>query len=179
MLVLEKKQIAQLIQNIADNIISTTASNEIIAVVGIRRKGIFIGNRLAAILSEKLGREIECGSTDITLYRDDVHDPERVLNIAPTDIPFDIEGKTIILVDDVLHTGRSCRAAIDSIIEFGRPAAIRLAALIERDKREFPIQADYVGMHIDVKDNSKIAVSTEELDGVDEVRIIQNEEKQN
>ena len=179
MLVLEKKQIARIIENIAESIINNTSANETIAVVGIRRKGIFIGNRLAAILSNKLGREIECGSTDITLYRDDVHDPEKVLNIAPTDIPFDIEGKTIILVDDVLHTGRSCRAAIDSIIEFGRPAAIRLAALIERDKREFPIQADYIGKHIDVDDDCKVVVKTEELDGIDEVRIIKNEENQN
>jgi pyrimidine operon attenuation protein / uracil phosphoribosyltransferase len=173
MLVLEKKQIAEMIEKIADDIANSLGETEEIAVVGIRSKGIFIAKRLAALLSSKLQKEVDCGSIDITLYRDDVHDPAKVLSIAPTDIQFDVEGKTIILVDDVLHTGRSCRAAMDSVIEFGRPSAIRLATLIERDRREFPIQADFVGMHIKAGENQKIAVSSQEADGIDEVRIVE------
>ena len=171
MLVLDKEQIAEAIEIMANDIVMNTSVDADIAVVGIRSKGIFVGQRLAKLVGEKLGKNIECGSTDITLYRDDIHDPEKVLKIAPTDIPFDVDGKTIILVDDVLHTGRSCRAAMDSVIEFGRPAAIRLAALIERDHREFPIKADYVGKHLDVKRSQMVNVLMEEADGIDEVQI--------
>jgi pyrimidine operon attenuation protein / uracil phosphoribosyltransferase len=174
MLVLDKGQIADTIERISDDIVNSISSDCDIAVVGIRRKGIFVGQRLAASLSNKLARPIECGSTDITLHRDDVHDPEKLLKMAPTDIPFDIDGKTLILVDDVLHTGRSCRAAMDAVIEFGRPAAIKLAALVERGKREFPIQADYVGIRLEVEEGHRVVVLMQESDGVDSVDIVEN-----
>ncbi len=172
MLVFNKEQIAHAIELMACQIINSIDSRTDIAVVGIRKKGIYVGQRLAKLLSQKLGREIDCGSTDITLYRDDIHDPEKVLQIGTTDIRFDVNDRTIILVDDVLHTGRSCRAAMDSVIEFGRPAAIKLAALIDRGQREFPIQADYVGHHLEVRPNEIVAVSLEESDQLDEVRIV-------
>ncbi len=175
MLVFNKEQIAHAIELMACQVINNIDSDADIAVVGIRKKGIYVGQRLAEVLSEKLGRQIECGSTDITLYRDDIHDPEKVRQIGTTDIRFDVNDRTIILVDDVLHTGRSCRAAMDSVIEFGRPAAIRLATLIDRGQREFPIQADYVGHHLEVRANETVAVSLEECDGIDEVRIVSND----
>ena len=177
MLALDKDQIAKAMNEIAEQIVINTADDADIAVVGIMSKGIFVGQRLAKMLSAKLGREIECGSTDMTLYRDDIHDPEKVLNVQPTDIPFDVDGKTIILADDVLQTGRSCRAAMDSVIEFGRPAAIRLATLIDRDQREFPIRADYVGKRLDVADDYTVMVLMEEIDGIDEVRIVKKQNK--
>lgn len=177
MLVLDKEQIAHSIELIACQIINSLEDeNADIAVVGIRNKGIYVGKRVCKLLSEKLGRRIECGSTDITLYRDDIHDPEKVLNVGTTDIPFDVNDKIIILVDDVIYTGRSCRAALDSVIEFGRPAAIRLATLIDRGQREFPIQPDYVGHHIEVRNNESIAVRLQERDGYDEVRVVQSEQ---
>lgn len=179
MLVLDKAQIAEAIESIVDQVFDSIQDDVDIdiAVVGIRRKGIFVGQRLAKLLSEKLGREIQCGSTDITLYRDDIHDPEKVLQVEPTDIPFDVDGKTIILVDDVLHTGRSCRAAMDSVIEFGRPAAIKLAALIERDQRELPIRSDYVGKKLDVPADKIVVVLTEEADDIDEVHVVKMNKK--
>ena len=116
-----------------------------LAVIGIRSRGEILAQRLAEKLSKKLNKKIPCGALDITLYRDDINSPRGGggLQVRTTDIGFDISDKLIILFDDVLYTGRSTRAALDALIDLGRPKAIRLAVLVERAGREFPIQADY------------------------------------
>ncbi len=147
-------------------------------VVGIRSRGEVLGKRLASVLSEKLGTEVSSGTLDIALYRDDFDDPhgESLRAVGITDLPGDISDKVIILADDVLHTGRSCRAALDAIVDFGRPAKIRLAVLVDRGQREFPIQADYVGFTAEVGSDEMVRVSFKETDGEDLVCVVNSDE---
>ena len=120
-------------------------------MIGIRSRGAELAHRLTALLSKKSKQEIPCGVLDITLYRDDLNDAHSVAHheVRTTEITFNIDGKLILLVDDVLFTGRSTRAALDALIDLGRPQAIRLAVLVDRGGREFPIQADYACTKID------------------------------
>lgn len=130
-----------------------------------------LAERLSSKLSKKLGREVLCGTLDITLYRDDLNSPqgEGQPQVRTTEIGFDVDGKIIILVDDVLYTGRSARAAMDALIDLGRPRAIKLAVLVDRAGRELPIQADYAGYKADVVPGKLVQVSLVESDGKDEV----------
>jgi pyrimidine operon attenuation protein/uracil phosphoribosyltransferase len=142
-----------------------------IAVIGIRSRGEILAQRLSSRLSRKLGKEVPCGTLDITLYRDDLNSPgiARQPQVRTTEIGFDINDKIIILVDDVLYTGRSTRAAMDALIDLGRPKAIKLAVLVDRAGREFPIQADYAGFKTDVLPGELVRVNLVESDGKDEV----------
>jgi pyrimidine operon attenuation protein/uracil phosphoribosyltransferase len=128
---------------------------------------------MSELLSEKLGKEIPCGTLDITLYRDDLNSPQGITQpqVRTTEIGFDVHDKIIILVDDVLYTGRSARAAMDALIDLGRPRAIRLAVLVDRAGREFPIQADYAGYKSDAEPGNLVQVNLVESDGKDEVII--------
>lgn len=141
-----------------------------LAVVGIRSRGEVLAQRLVDRLHRLGAERIDVGTLDITLYRDDLAErgPQAVLR--KTDIPFDIDGRFIILMDDVLHTGRSVRAALDALVDLGRPRAIRLAVLVDRPGRELPIQADYVGVRVSQED-VPVAVRLTESDGIDEVRV--------
>ncbi len=141
-----------------------------LAVVGIRSRGEVLAQRLVDRLHQLGAERIEAGTLDITLYRDDLAErgPQAVLR--KTDIPFDIDGCFIILMDDVLHTGRSVRAALDALVDLGRPRAIRLAVLVDRPGRELPIQADYVGIRVS-REDVPVAVRLTESDGIDEVRV--------
>ena len=147
------------------------SSDNGLAIIGIRSRGEILAQRLADRLSQKLRKSIPCGTLDITLYRDDLNAPhgDNQPQVRTTEIGFNIDGKTIILVDDVLYTGRSARAAMDALIDLGRPKAIRLAVLIERTGRELPIQADYYGKKADVRPEQSIQVNLVESDGKDEV----------
>lgn len=137
--------------------------------VGIRRRGVPLGERLAAHVERETGRNFLRGALDITLYRDDLSQiaPNPVVNV--TDISFDIEGKTILLVDDVLFTGRTIRAALDALVDLGRPAAIRLWVMVDRGWREFPIRADFCAKEIETTMNQIIHVHVSEIDGDDAV----------
>ncbi len=170
--ILNSKQIEHALEDLTNRIISDASNNNDIAVIGIRSRGEIIAQRLSNCLSEKLGRDIECGTLDITLYRDDInsHKGSRA-RVRTTEIGFDIDDKIIILVDDVLYTGRSTRAALDALIDLGRPKVIKLAVLIERAGREFPIQADYIGYKADVAPGETVQVNLVESDGKDEVVI--------
>jgi pyrimidine operon attenuation protein/uracil phosphoribosyltransferase len=158
-------------RNLTSEIAEQTPPGQEIVVIGIRSRGEVLAQRLAAMLSKKLRKEIPCGTLDITLYRDDLNMPQSTSqpNVRTTEIGFDIDHKIIILVDDVLLTGRSARAAMDALIDLGRPKAIRLAVLVERDGREFPIQADYVGYKTDANPEERVHVNLVESDGKDEV----------
>lgn len=140
-----------------------------LAFIGIRTRGIHIARRLSAIAKKLTGREIPVGEMDITLYRDDLNTLLPDGKVDNTRIAFDIANKTIILVDDVLHTGRTVRAAVDHLIDFGRPKAIHLAVLIDRGGRELPVAADFVGKKVAVPSGGEVRVKLKEVDKIDEV----------
>ena len=169
--ILNAEQIAASIDELASNIIADIPAGVDFALVGIRSRGEILAQRLTQVMSKKLNTEVLCGTLDITLYRDDINDPHSTHQptVRSTEIDFDIDGKIIILVDDVLYTGRSIRAALDALIDFGRPKVIRLAVLIDRQGREFPIQADYVAAQAQAKQASKVKVNFVETDEVDKV----------
>ena len=171
--ILNSEQIEQILSDLAGRIISETPAQLDIAVIGIRSRGEILAQRLSSRLSDKLGKEVRSGTLDITLYRDDLNSPRGTAQpqVRTTEIGFDIDDKIIILVDDVLYTGRSARAAMDALIDLGRPRAIRLAVLVDRVGREFPIQADYAGYKTDVAPGKLVQVNLVESDGKDEVII--------
>jgi pyrimidine operon attenuation protein/uracil phosphoribosyltransferase len=148
-----------------------------VALVGVRSRGVPLARRLARALREATGVEPPVGALDITLYRDDLMrnavGPQPL--IRRTEIPFSIDDRKILLVDDVLYTGRTIRAALDALIDFGRPKAIQLVVLVDRGHRELPIKADYVGKNVPTSRRESVQVRLEEVDGHDEV-VIQADE---
>ncbi|MBN1796539.1 MAG: bifunctional pyr operon transcriptional regulator/uracil phosphoribosyltransferase PyrR [Sedimentisphaerales bacterium] len=170
--ILDKQQIEQIITKLANDIFDDSPKDAALATIGIRSRGELLANRLADKLTDIVKKEIPCGTLDITLYRDDLNSASPGQpQVRTTEIGFDIDDKVIILVDDVLHTGRSTRAAMDALIDLGRPKAIRLAVLVERKGRELPIQADFVGYKADVDVDKVVQVNLTECDGRDEVTI--------
>ena len=170
-IVLDANQIDAAITALADDILAAAGANTDVAIIGIRSRGEILAQRLSSSLSKKLGKDVPCGALDITLYRDDINDPQGDSQpiVRSTEIPFDIDEKTIILVDDVLYTGRSIRAAMDALIDLGRPRAIRLAVLVDRGQRELPIQADYNACTLDIAPDNSVDVNLVEADGKDQV----------
>ena len=171
--ILNSKQIEQILRDLTERIISETGGEFDIAAIGIRSRGEIFAQRLSRQLSEKLGKDVPCGTLDITLYRDDLNSPQGIAQpqVRTTEIGFNIDNKIIVLVDDVLYTDRSTRAAMDALIDLGRPKAIKLAVLVDRVGREFPIQADYAGYKTDVEPGKLVQVNLVESDGKDEVFI--------
>jgi pyrimidine operon attenuation protein/uracil phosphoribosyltransferase len=142
------------------------------AIVGIQSRGVPLAARLAKALRKSTGKQIDVGSLDITLYRDDLSTVGTRPVLKATDIPFSIDARTVILVDDVLYTGRTIRAALDELIDFGRPSRIALAVLIDRGHRELPIQADYIGKTLKTERGDMVDVRLVEIDGKDEVVLV-------
>ncbi|MCJ7778978.1 MAG: bifunctional pyr operon transcriptional regulator/uracil phosphoribosyltransferase PyrR [Sedimentisphaerales bacterium] len=171
--ILNSEQIEQILKDLTSRIISETPPELDIAVIGIRSRGEVLAQRLASRLSEELGRDVPCGTLDITLYRDDLNSPQSGAQpqVRTTEIGFDIDDKIVILFDDVLYTGRSTRAAMDALIDLGRPKVIKLAVLVDRAGRELPIQADYAGYKTDVAPGELVQVFLSESDGKEEVVI--------
>ncbi len=169
--ILNANQIEAALSDLTNRIAEQLSSKADIAAIGIRSRGEILAKRLSNSLSSKLGKSIPYGTLDITLYRDDLNDPhgEDQPTVRSTVIPFDISEKIIILVDDVLYTGRSTRAAMDALIDFGRPKAIRLAVLVDRGHRELPIQADYIGCKVDLTPNQSVEVNLVETDEKEQV----------
>ncbi len=146
-----------------------------IVLVGIKTRGIYIAQRLAERLKQLEDIDVPVGELDITLYRDDVKDMEEP-ELHYSDVPVSIEGKEVILVDDVLYTGRTIRAAMDAVMDLGRPRKISLAVLVDRGHRELPIRADYVGKNIPTSKTEEIIVEMEERDGADRIMISKGNE---
>lgn len=142
-----------------------------LAIIGIRSRGDSLGARIAALIERIEGVKPPVGAMDITLYRDDLNLFERKVSANRTDIPFSLDEMRVVLVDDVLYTGRSVRAALDALMDFGRPESIQLAVLVDRGHRELPIAADYVGKNIPTSKRETVAVSVSEEDGLDRVVI--------
>lgn len=172
-LVMDEGGIRRALLRIAHEIVERNRGVGDIALVGIRRRGVPIAQRLARSLLEITGREVPTGALDITLYRDDLMrhavGPQPVLR--RTEIPFSIDDRRILLVDDVLYTGRTTRAALDALIDFGRPRSIQLVVMVDRGHRELPIRADYVGKNVPTSARQSVQVKLAEQDGVDEVAI--------
>lgn len=171
--ILDSDQIEQILDDLASRIVSDTPRELDIATIGIRSRGEILAQRLSGRLSQQLGTHVPHGILDITLYRDDLNSPQGTTQpqVRTTEIGFDINDKIIILVDDVLYTGRSARAAMDALIDLGRPKAIRLAVLVDRVGREFPIQADYAGHKSDAAPGRLVQVLLSESDGKEQVII--------
>jgi pyrimidine operon attenuation protein/uracil phosphoribosyltransferase len=142
-----------------------------VALVGIHRRGAYLAKRLQPLTSELLDTAVPLGSVDIAFYRDDLNIRPSSPIVHATQLEFPVEGQTIVIVDDVLYTGRTVRAAIDEIFDYGRPARVQLAVLIDRGHRELPIRPDYVGKNLPTSQSQRVNVHVEEVDGVDEVTI--------
>ncbi len=171
-IVMDKDAIQRTIKRIAHEIIEQNKGLDNIYLVGIRSRGVPLANRLAEYLREIENVEIQVGVLDITLYRDDLTTVSKQPVIKGSQIDFEIENTTTILVDDVLYTGRTVRAAIDAILDFGRPQKIQLAVLVDRGHRELPIKADFVGKNIPTSAEEIIKVSVHDTDGEDSVKIV-------
>jgi pyrimidine operon attenuation protein / uracil phosphoribosyltransferase len=162
------EEIRRALSRMAHEIVERNGGVERVALVGIRTRGVPLARRMARLISEFEERPVAIGGLDVTLYRDDTS--RRVkLPAGPTDLPFNVEGSTVVLVDDVLYTGRSVRAAMDALRDFGRPRAIQLAVLIDRGHRELPIRADFVGKNVPTARTEVVEVKLMEVDGRDEV----------
>jgi pyrimidine operon attenuation protein / uracil phosphoribosyltransferase len=143
-----------------------------LCMLGIQPRGIYLGERLHQILKTQAGKSLDYGKLDVTFYRDDVRHHEKLLLPNSTEVPFIIEGRNVLMVDDVLYTGRTIRAAMDAMLAFGRPRQVQLLALIDRrGMRQLPIEADYIGIAVDTLANEKVMVQWQERHGQDSVRL--------
>jgi len=166
---MDRAQIESAVDRIASEILARDSQPGRLALVGIRSRGVPLARRIAARIASRTGESVPVGALDITLYRDDLTGVRSQPIVRGTDLAFPIAGKRIVLVDDVLFTGRTIRAALDEIIDFGRPERIELAVLVDRGGRELPIQPDYVGVTTTVPPGSTVQVLLQEEDGREEV----------
>ena len=174
-IVMDADRIGRTLTRIAHEIVERNKGVQDLALVGVRRRGEHIARRLAVSLKDITGHEVPTGALDITLYRDDVARQAAKPLVRRTEINFSIDAKKILLVDDVLFTGRTTRAALDALTDFGRPKSIQLVVLVDRGHRELPIKADYVGKNVPTSRQESVQVKLTELDGVDEV-VLQGKE---
>lgn len=170
---LDKTAIKRSLTRIAHEIIEKNKGVDNIILIGIKTRGVPLAKRLSKFIEDFEGQKVEVGTVDVTLYRDDLTMISKEPTVTDTHIDVEIEGKKIVLVDDVLYTGRTARAALDAIMDIGRPEMIQLAVLIDRGHRELPIRADYVGKNIPTSKKEVISVKIEEIDGEDGIDILE------
>jgi len=170
--IMSADEMRRAITRIAHEICERNKGVEQLAIVGIRSRGDIIGSRIADQIERIENVRIPVGAMDITLYRDDLNLFERKVTVNRTDIPFAIDEMRVVLVDDVLYTGRTVRAAIDAVFDYGRPAVVQLAVLADRGHRELPIRADFVGKNLPTQATERVRVRLVETDGVDEVLLL-------
>jgi len=171
--ILDADRIRRMVDRMAHEIAERQKDLQGLALIGIRTRGVPLATRLAARLNDLLSTSFPVGTLDITLYRDDLSTVAPQPLLKKTEIDFDLNGRTVLLCDDVLYTGRTIRAALDGVIDLGRPRAIRLAVLIDRGHRELPIEANYVGKSVPPSSREVIQVMFQETDGADEVWILE------
>jgi pyrimidine operon attenuation protein/uracil phosphoribosyltransferase len=174
--VLDSRAMSRTLRRMADEIAELYGNLDRLVLVGIQRRGVQLADRLAKTIQDREGVDVPRGALDITLYRDDLQTVGPRPVVGPTDLPWNLDGKHVVIVDDVLYTGRTVRAALDELADFGRPARIGLAVLVDRGGRELPIHADIVGKTIDTPEHGRVDVLIVELDGEDAVVIVQPEE---
>jgi pyrimidine operon attenuation protein/uracil phosphoribosyltransferase len=170
--VMGENEIGRTLVRIAHEIVEKNKGVSNLALIGIRTRGVFLAKRLAQEIFKIEKKEIPVGTLDITLYRDDLSLVARQPLVLKTEIPFDVSQKKIVLVDDVLYTGRTIRAAMDAIVDLGRPWVIQLAVLVDRGHRELPIRADYIGKNLPTSKKEIVKVRLNEVDGEDKVGIV-------
>ena len=179
---LDEESIRRTLSRIAHEIIERNEDLETVALVGIHTRGVPLAQRLRHLIEERTGEELALGQLDITFHRDDVHvragqPPRRPQPLArETKLGFELEGRTVILVDDVLYTGRTIRAAIDALLEYGRPERVQLAVLADRGHRELPIRPDYVGKNLPTGRRERVQVELMEIDEIDQVMLVTERE---
>jgi pyrimidine operon attenuation protein/uracil phosphoribosyltransferase len=175
-IVLEHDELRRTLVRISHEISEKNPGPEGLALVGIHTRGALLAQRLHTLVGEQTGSEVPLGDIDISFYRDDVGDrgPDAQPQVHASHLDFDLSGRTVVLVDDVLFTGRTVRAAIDALFDYGRPARVQLAVLCDRGHRELPIRPDYVGKNLPTARDERVNVRLEESDGVDEVTIASN-----
>lgn len=171
--ILDAETLSRSISRIAHEILEKNRGVKDICIVGIRNRGAFLAKRLADCIEKIENQKVPVGILDITLYRDDLTLISQQPVVHKTEIDFNITDKTVVLVDDVLYTGRTIRAAMDALVDLGRPKSVQLAALVDRGHRELPIRADYVGKNIPTARNETVEVRLTEVDGKDEVVIVE------
>ncbi len=167
--VLNAKALARTLSRMADEIVERNDGTDNLVLVGIQRRGVQVAERIAAVIASREGVQVPRGALDITLYRDDLQTIGPRPVVGRTEIPFELDGKRVVIVDDVLFTGRTVRAALNELSDFGRPARVSLAVVIDRGGRELPIHPDVVGKHIEVNAGARVDVLVKEVDGKDEV----------
>ena len=170
---MSQEDVRRALTRVAHEILEHNRGAEDLVIVGIHTRGVYLARRIAASLAEFEGVEVPVATLDVSLYRDDlrVRDQSQT-KLQPTDIPIGIQGKRVVLVDDVLYTGRTIRAAMDALVDFGRPQLIQLAILLDRGHRELPIRADYVGQNLPTAIEERVKVRLLETDGADEVALV-------
>ena len=169
-ILLDADHMQRALARLAHEIVERHRDVAAVVLVGIRSRGVHLAHRLAAKIAELASQELQVGSIDITLYRDDAATALPDPKIGPSDVHFEVAGRDVVLVDDVLMTGRTVRAAMDAI-GLGRPRAVQVVALVDRGDREVPIKADFVGQNVERAERRRVHVHVRELDGVDEVRL--------
>lgn len=169
--ILESQDISRIISRISHQIIERNQGTDNVVLMGIRTRGVPLSRRIAHRILEIEGVEVPVGELDITLYRDDISEKHEVPMVRKSQLPFSIRGRSVVLVDDVLFTGRTVRAAMDAVMDLGRPKNIQAAVLVDRGHRELPIRADFIGKNVPTSINEVILVRLLETDGVDEVLI--------
>ena len=172
---LDARAIARALERMSQGVVEFAGGTHKLLLVGIQRRGVELAERLAGIIGEAAGADIPRGALDITLYRDDLKTVGPRPVVGETRLPTDVDGRCVIIVDDVLYTGRTVRAAMDELADFGRPAKIGLAVLVDRGGRELPIQADVVGEKVDAGVGARVDVLLTELDGRDAVELVGGE----
>jgi pyrimidine operon attenuation protein/uracil phosphoribosyltransferase len=171
--IMNQEDVRRALARVAHEILERNRGARELVIVGIHTRGVHLARRIAANLAEFEGIEVPVATLDVSLYRDDNRArSQSQTKLQPTDIPMGIQGKRVVLVDDVLYTGRTIRAAMDALVDFGRPQQIQLAILLDRGHRELPIRADYVGQNLPTAFNERVKVRLMETDGADEVALI-------
>ena len=172
---MDERELEKTLTDLSQHLIAHFKSADELVIIGIRTRGVPLAHRLQKKLSDNFKTVIPSGILDITLYRDDLSQLASQPIVEPTHLPFDVSLKKVILVDDVLFTGRTIRAALDQLIDFGRPLVVRLVALVDRGWREYPIQPDFVGKKIETSLNQIVQVRLKEIDGEDSVCLVTKE----
>ncbi|HEU4564968.1 MAG TPA: bifunctional pyr operon transcriptional regulator/uracil phosphoribosyltransferase PyrR [Gemmatimonadaceae bacterium] len=171
-ILLDARAMERTLRRMADEIVEFNEGTDDLVIVGIQRRGVQLADRLVKIIEQREQAMVPRGALDITLYRDDLQTVGPRPVVGPTDLPWNLQGKRVVIVDDVLYTGRTVRAALDELADFGRPARIALAVLVDRGGRELPIQPDIVGKRIEVGGRDRVDVLVQDLDGRDAVMLV-------
>lgn len=170
--VLDSDSMRRTLVRIAHEIVEKNPETQKLAIVGIHRRGATLAGRIHELLVGDVGHDLPIGDVDISFYRDDIGSRAEQPVVRSSHVEFGIEGLTVVIVDDVLYTGRTVRAAIEALFDYGRPAKVQLAVLADRGHRELPLRPDYVGKNLPTSLDEHVSVRVEELDGIDEVRIV-------